>query len=169
MPRGRPKKDVIVSDNTPPETESETMNVDAIPAVEPVRKKGTKPGWKPAGQLPGLKAPRGYTAKWASSDTGKLAKLRAEGWIIMKPSDNRGVQIEHLDVNDGSPLAKEIRYRDLVAVMLPVELKEARNEWLRQENKDAMKNILKKTDEKFQEHGVQTYSPAGQSGRIVIE
>lgn len=167
MPRGIPKKkDVIASDNTIQERED--MKLEET-AVEPVRKKGTKPGWKPAGQLPRLKGPSGYSVKWASSDTGKLAKLRAEGWIIMKPSDNKGDPIEHVDVNDGNALGKEIRYRDLVAVMLPQELKEARDEWVREENRNAMKNILQKTDEKFKEHGVQTYAPTGQSGRIVIE
>lgn len=156
MPRGIPnKKEVVTSDN--------------VEIQEAPKKKGTKPGWKPAGQLPRLKAPPGYSVKWASSDTGKLAKLRAEGWIIMKPADNKGDPIEQIDVNDGSSLAKEIRYRDLVAVMLPKELKEARDEWVRQENRDAMKNILKQTDEKFQEHGVQTYAPTGQTGRIIIE
>lgn len=160
MPRGIPKNKIEKNEQT-----------DATQEIvqEPVIKKGTKPGWKPAGQLPHLKAPSGFTAKWASSDPGKLTKLRAEGWIVMKPSDNKGDPIVHVDVNDGSSLHGELRYRDMVAVMLPRERKEAREEWLRNENKDAMRNILKQTDDTLKEHGVQTYSPNGQSGRIVIE
>lgn len=134
---------------------------------ETPKKKGTRPGWRPAGQLPKLKAPPGYTAKWANPD--KLDRLRAEGWELMKPNQNRGQEILQIDVNDAGPLTGALRYRELVAIMLPNELKAERDEWVRQENREAVKHILKDADEKFQEKGVQTYAPTGQAGRIVIE
>jgi hypothetical protein len=165
MPRGKRK----VTDNGATTDQTE-KNVTQELQQEPVIKtKGTRPGWKPAGQLPKLKAPPGFTPKWASSDPGKLTKLRAEGWILMKPSDNKGEEILKVDVLDGSPIASELRYRDLVAVMLPNEMKAQRDEWLRNENREAMKNVLNQTDAKLEEIGVQTYSPKGQAGRIIID
>lgn len=134
---------------------------------EAPKKKGTKPGWRPSSQLPRLKAPSGFVAKW--SNPGKLEDRVAEGWVIMKPSDNKGTPIINVDVNDVGSLTGALRYRDLVAIMLPVELQEARREWLKQENTDAMKGILKDTDKEFEKHGVETYAPTGHSGRIVID
>lgn len=183
MPRGRPRKDQTVKENNSLETENfhensidegkdqmseVTIEQEKSETVVP-KKKGTRPEWKPSGQLPKLKAPAGFTAKWASSDPGKLSKLKAEGWEIMKPSDNKGQAIVSGDVNDSGSVTGELRYRDLVAVMLPNELKQARDEWVRSENREAMRSVLKDTDEKLKNGGVQTYHPRGQDGRIVID
>lgn len=132
--------------------------------------KGTRPGWKPSSQLPRLKAPNGFIAKWSAP--AKLTERLSEGWKIMKPVDNQGEEILNIDVNDVSSLTGALRYRDLVAIMLPKELKAARDEWLRNENKESMRGILGKTDESFKEHGVETFGvvPDGKGGssRIVI-
>ena len=144
------------------QTEAAQAQIDQTP-----KKKGTPPGWRPAGQTPRLKAPPGFTPKWANPE--KLDKLRAEGWVVMKHEDNKGDPILRVDVNDGSSLTGAIRYREMVAVMLPNDLKAARDEWVRNENKEAMKGILTETDEKFNVMGVQTYAPPGQSGRIIID
>jgi hypothetical protein len=159
----RPRKNPLPEDtNEAPQEQAQVQT-----EIEKPKKKGTRPGWKPAGQIPRLKAPPGFTAKWANPE--KLDKLRAEGWIIMKPEDNRGQEILKVDVNDTGSLTGAIRYREMIAIMLPNELKAERDEWLRNENREAMKNILKQTDEKLQDLGVQTYTPQGQAGRIVIE
>lgn len=159
----------MTSANPLPEEENQEQAVTQAQEVQTERpkKKGTRPGWKPAGQLPRLKAPPGFTPKWANPE--KLDKLRAEGWIIMKPEDNKGQEILKVDVNDAGSLTGALRYREMIAIMPPNELKEDRDEWVRSENREAMKNILKQTDEEFKEKGVETYKPEGQSGRIVIE
>ena len=151
-PTNEQNKDIAMSDET----------------EKPVAKKtkGTPPGWKPAGQLPKLKAPSGWTCKWSSP--AKLTERMSEGWKIMKPSDNQGDEILNIDVNDVGSLTGALRYRDLVAIMLPQELKTARDNWLKNENKEAMKGVLKETDEKLKEGGVETYVPKGQEGRVVI-
>lgn len=131
-----------------------------------VKKKGTPPNWKPSSQLPKLKAPAGYIAKWSAP--AKLTERLSEGWKIMKPDDNKGDAILNLDVNDVGSLTGALRYRDLVAIMLPKELKEARDIWLKNENAEAMKGVLKETDEKLKENGVETFTPTGQQGRVVI-
>lgn len=128
--------------------------------------KGTPPSWKPADQLPRLKAPQGWTAKWCNP--AKLTDRLSEGWKIMKPTDNRGDEILNIDVNDSASLTGALKYRDLVAIMLPKELKEARDKWLKNENQEQMRGILKDTDKKFKDGGVETYTPKGHEGRVVI-
>ena len=73
------------------------------------KSKGTPPGWKPASQLPRLKAPHGWTAKW--SNPAKLTERLSEGWKVMKPDDNRGEEILNIDVNDVGSLTGALRYR----------------------------------------------------------
>ena len=128
--------------------------------------KGTPPSWKPAAQLPKLKAPNGFTAKWCNP--AKLTERLSEGWKLMKPEDNKGSEILNIDVNDAGSLTGALKYRDLVAIMLPNELKEARDKWLRSENQEQMKGVLKEADEKLKENGVDTYTPKGLEGRVVI-
>lgn len=163
---GRPRKNPLPEGQEQAATQVQTETSTEV-STPKVKKKGTRPGWRPAGQLPRLKAPPGYTAKWANPE--KLDKLRAEGWEIMKPEDNKGQEILKVDVNDAGSLTGALRYRELVAIMLPNELKAERDEWVRSENKEAVKGIFAETDEKLKEHGVESYVPTGQAGRIVIE
>lgn len=125
---------------------------------------GTVPGWKPSSLLGTLKAKSGFHARWVSSDPANIAKKRSEGWIIMKPEDNVGSyqQAE-------SSLSGELRYRDLVAMMLPSSLKKSREEYYKNEVREATASILKQTDASLKQSGVSTYTPSGQAGRIVIE
>lgn len=132
-------------------------------------KKGTKPGWRPSSVLPQLKAKQGFTARWVRNESGNISKKLAEGWILMKPSDNVGIPIKAYDTPDANTLASEIRYRDSIAMMIADEDKEARQEYITSENHAATQQILRQTDEDFKRAGVQTYAPKGQSGRIVIE
>lgn len=170
--RGRPKKTVDQSTNeTEIQTEQTVKEEVVMPEAEHDQvvkstKKGTPPGWKPSNQLPKLRAPAGFTAKWSS--IAKLTERMSEGWKVMNPEDNRGDKIVNVDVNDVGSLTGALRYRDLVAIMLPNELKEARDKYIQNENKEAMKGVLRETDEKLKEGGVETYAPKGQSGRVVI-
>lgn len=172
MPRGRPKKIDVSNANTEEPQQIEQRMENVMPEAEQQeviksKTKGTPPGWKPAGQLPKLKAPAGFIPKWSA--IGKLTERLSEGWKIMKPEDNKGEAIINVDVHDVGSLTGALRYRDLVAIMLPKELKEARDNWLRNENKEAMKGILRESDEKLNKGGVETYIPKGQAGRVVIE
>lgn len=131
--------------------------------------KATKPGWRPASKVAGLKAKPGFKARWVSNDPSNISRKKAEGWIVMKPSDNVGEVISQEDVNDGNPLHDGIRYRDMIAMMLPNELVAEREQYYKKENQHAMGSILGETDGKMANMGVQTYAPKGQSGRIVID
>lgn len=139
------------------------------PAIEKSTKRGTRPGWQPASILPKLKARRGFTARWVRNDPGNIQRKMVEGWLLMKPSDNEGVAIIQAETPDTAPLASEIRYRDSIAMMLPDEDKKDRDEFYRNESRSVQQQVLSKTDEQFKSHGVATYTPKGQAGRIVID
>lgn len=132
-------------------------------------RKATKPAWRPASKLATLKAKDGFTARWVSADPTEIARKKAEGWVIMKPRDNIGPAIDQIDVNDGKALHDGIRYRDMIAMMLPDDMKKAREEYHEEENRQAMAGILKETDGQLNKMGAQTFAPKGAPGRIVIE
>lgn len=157
--------ETIVKRGRPAKADVDAVEIDKT--AEP--KKGTKPGWRPSSVLPQLKARHGFTARWVNNDSGNIAKKLSEGWILMKPSDNVGIPIRSYDIPDTNSLASEIRYRDSIAMMISNEDKLERQEYIREENRAATRQILQKTDEEFKRAGVQTYSPKGQTGRIVIE
>lgn len=132
--------------------------------------KATPPVWRPANKMAELKAKKGYTARWVNNDPANIAKKKAEGWIVMKPEDEIGTfSTSYKDVNDGKALGTGIVFRDSIAMMIPDELKAAREEFMRQENANAMSSILNKTDDKIKQTGASTYKPKGMSGRIVID
>lgn len=139
------------------------------PQIDTEKKKGTTPGWKPSSVLPNLKARHGFTARWVKNESANIYRKIEEGWVLMKAEDNIGIAIRQDNTPDANSLAGEIRYRDMIAMMLPDDKKLAREEYYSEENKSAKRSILNKTDEVFKRAGVQTYAPKEQSGRIVIE
>jgi len=134
-----------------------------------IEKRATKPNWRPASKVATLKARHGFTARWVNSDPGEIAAKKSEGWILMKPEDNLGDYQPLEDVNDGKAIFNGIRFRDMIAMMLPDDMKEAREEYMRRENANAKELILNKTDEEAKRNGVQIYAAKGHSGRIVID
>lgn len=141
----------------PPKIQTDIENENVAP-------KGTRPGWKPSSLLGTLKARTGFTARWVSSDPARIAKMRSEGWIVMKPADNIGTYAQ-----DETSLSGELRYRDMIGMMLPDSLRKERNEYYRRETDEATKSILRQTDGEMREKGVSTYTPKGMPGRIVID
>lgn len=131
-------------------------------------KRATKPGWNPSSMLGTLKAPAGYEARWVRNDPAAVAKKKAEGWIVMRPKDNTGTEIVQTDVADQKTIGDYIVYRDCIAMMLPLEMKAAREEYHRSEIVGTMKQILHDTDGEIGKLGGSTYKPKGMKGRIVI-
>ena len=88
----------------------------------------------------------------------------------MKPSDNVGAHIESLGyATDAGQLATEIRYQNMIAMMLPDDAKEDRTKYHQDRIRESTAGILAESDEKMKKMGMKTYTPKGQSGRIVIE
>jgi len=137
------------------------------PAMNTV-KEPTKPGWKPAARLGGVKAPSGYTARWVSDEPDNIARKKEEGWIVMDQKQNQK-NFDQQDVNDQGKTDSTIRYRGMIAMMLPDDLKKQRTEYYKAETNRATQMIMRKTDSEAKQMGVETYSPKGSSGRIVIE
>lgn len=135
----------------------------------PDTNRGTKPGWKPSSVLPQLIARHGFTARWVANEPANIYRKQSEGWLIMKSDDNKGTPIRQYDTPDANSLGTEIRYRDMIAMMIPDDAKQAREEYYREQNREAQRQILAKSDEQFKRSGVQTYTPKGMAGRIVIE
>lgn len=148
----------------PPKEKTEDMLAEAQTIKEP-----TKPGWRPANKLSYLKARAGYTARWVDSKQENVMKKKAEGWVVMKPSDHVGIPLETLDVNDGNAIGNEIRQREMIAMMIPDSLKAERADYYRSENKRAMDSILRESNEGLKKMGAATFKPKGMSGRIVID
>lgn len=139
------------------------------PIEKDEKKKGTPVGFRPSSVLPRLIAREGFSAKWIRNEAGHIASKLEEGWIIMKPTDNIGTSIRQDYVSEANSLGTEIRYRDLIAMMLPNEVKKAREEYYRNEARESQSQVLRETDSKLKSGGVQTYKPKGMAGRIVIE
>lgn len=128
----------------------------------------TRPGWKPAARMGGVKAPKGFTARWVADEPDNIARKKEEGWVML-PADKNQKDFDVKDVNDGNKMGSNIHYRGMVAMMLPDDKKEARTEYYKAETNRATQMIMKKTDGEAKNMGVQTYAPKGQGGRIVIE
>lgn len=133
------------------------------------KKIGTPVGWKPSSVLPNLVARKGFSAKWMRNDAGHIAAKQEEGWIIMKPNDNVGTVIRQDYISEANSLGTEIRFRDMIAMMLPDDLKNARANHYKQEFKAATAQPLRETDSALKKGNVRTYTPSGMAGRIIIE
>lgn len=131
-------------------------------------KEPTRPGWKPAARMGGIQAPRGYTARWVADEPDNIARKKEEGWVML-PADKNEKDFETKDVTDAGKLDSNIRYRGMIAMMLPDDKKQARTEYYKAETDRATKMIMRDSDKEARKMGVETYSPKGQSGRIVIE
>lgn len=131
-------------------------------------KSPTKPGWKPAARMATIKAPQGFNERWVSDEPDNIARKKEEGYVMMSQKDNKG-SFETQDVTDTGQIDSKIRYRGMVAMMLPDDMKEARTEYYKAETNRATKHIMGDTDKEAKKMGVQTYAPKGQGGRIVIE
>lgn len=106
-------------------------------------KKGNKPSWKPASRLGFLTVPKGYTPRWCSGDEANIQKKMAEGWVPVNkttvPSGEHVRSHNERQVNDSDNLSGVVRYREMVGMMLPNELKEARDEFHKEENMKQLK------------------------------
>lgn len=129
----------------------------------------TKPGWRPSYAQAFLKAPSGYTARWVRNEAGNIQRKLAEGWKMMRPEDNKGAPIIAQDTTEANALASEIRHRDMIAMMMPVEMKEQRTAYYQAETQRLTSAVFDKTDQEFKKNGVATYAPKGMKGRIVID
>lgn len=104
-------------------------NPEALEEAVPAPKKG-KRSWAPAQKLSLVNKQPGFRHRWCDNDPQNIEKKQAEGWVFVDP--NQGVKADHEfpeHVSDGKPLTSTKTYRELVAMALPEDLAEARDEY----------------------------------------
>lgn len=102
------------------------------------KKKGQPVNWKPASRLPKIDAPEGFTVAWKSNTPENIRRLQLEGWeVANRIEHNMDVKMGdyYRKVNDSPTSEKEstIVHNELIAMVLPNELADARKEYYRQE------------------------------------
>lgn len=114
-------------------------------------KKGKKIEWRPANTLDYLNAAEGHTARWVRNDEANIQKKMAEGWVAINKVTAPGANLDRKmtsAVQDGVQMTSSIQYRELVAMELPAELKEARDEYYKQRTAEQINGRIRATDAK---------------------
>lgn len=124
-------------------------------------KKGKRVQFRPAAKLGGFQAPDGYVPRWVNSaDTANVMRKQQEGWefanSVTMPGYKQLNEVLHgKEVTESNGLSKGvIRHNEMVAMVLPQEIKESRDEYFgnltkqrtqsriqSKEQKDKLKNI----------------------------
>lgn len=117
--------------------------------VKRVVKSGKRPSWKPASRLGELSVPEGYNGRWCSNDEANIQKKLAEGWVFVNKTNFP--QTEHkesgnADVVDSVGVQGGVTYREMVGMMLPAELVEARTEYYKERNRKQLMAKIKMKD-----------------------
>jgi hypothetical protein len=107
-------------------------------AVKPVR-------WKPASRLGTISTPEGYRARWVHDTPDNISKKKAEGWEILDKSKFPkigGGEYEN-QVTDSKGLTSTVLKRnELIAMVIPEEMAQERDEYYRRETEDATQSAL---------------------------
>lgn len=129
---GRPRR----VDNVDPEEQATTQT-----DVKPAKKKGRAIRWDDGSRMGHLKVPEGYAGRWCDEDDGNITKKLEQGWEFVNktnyPQTGREVAHDFSDVKDGSGKSNDglVRYRKMIGMMLPPDLKEDRDAFFRQKNR----------------------------------
>jgi hypothetical protein len=131
-------------------------------------KKTGKPTWAPAQKLTLKNKREGFRYRWCEKDSQNLQKKEAEGWVYANAET--GAPAEHVNPGDSTPTTSTQEYRELVAMALPEEIGEARDEYFRaltEKQTSGLKGQLQgDLDEAARKHGGYRASATGQ---IVID
>lgn len=133
------------------------------PGRPPNVKKG-KAVWRPARRLDLNNKEPDWGYRWMNADDPRYIESKMEeGWVVVNKTT--GIKAEKSESDgDGNPLAGAVKTRELVAMALPPELKEAREEYFTQLTDARTIGMKKKLDEDLSKGG-----PARAEGKIVIE
>lgn len=111
------------------------------------KKKGQKVQFKPASRLPKLNCPEGFKVAWKHNTTENIRKCQLEGWIVANRLEhNMDVDMGdyYRKLNDRPISAREstIVHNELIAMLIPEEMAEARAEYYRQETEKQTRSKL---------------------------
>lgn len=103
-----------------------------------VKKKGQPVNFKPASRVPKLEAPDGFRVAWKHNTPENIRRLQYEGWEVANRIEH------HMDVQMGDYYKKlndrpineaesSITHNELIAMLIPDDVAEARKEYYRNE------------------------------------
>lgn len=100
------------------------------------KKKGQKVEFKPARRLPALECPEGFRVAWKHNTPENIRRLQYEGWqVANRIEHNMDVEMGNYykKLNDSPFSEKEstIVHNELIAMLLPEDMAEARKEYHR--------------------------------------
>lgn len=115
-----------------------------------VVKKGNKPTWKPAMVLDKVDGvPEGHTARYVRNEEKNVQRKLKEGWIpLNKTNSGAKAESEEHHIKDSHTLGSHIGKRELVVMVLPDELKQAREEHFQKETRTMTEAKLKAHDQR---------------------
>lgn len=101
-------------------------------------KKGKKAQFRPASKLGYFNAPDGFTPRWVNgADQGNIMKKKAEGWEFVNATTLPGFEqvneiVRKKEVTESGGLGNGVlRHNEMVAMVLPNEIKESRDEYFK--------------------------------------
>lgn len=113
---------------------------ESSPKVKTTRKKkGSTRGFKPGNALGMVKVPKGYTPRWCDADQANINKKLQEGWVFVNKTTSGSAGHERRDGKeenstiDGHDLSTVVKYRELVAMMMPDDLVQSRRDYYHNE------------------------------------
>lgn len=112
------------------------------------KKKGQPVTFKPARRLPEIEAPEGFTVAWKSNTPENVRRLQYEGWEVANRIEHNmdvkmGNYYKKLNDKPASEAESTIVHNELIAMLLPNEMAEARREYHRQETEKQTRAKLK--------------------------
>lgn len=111
------------------------------------KKKGSPVTFKPARRLPELNCPKGFKVAWKHNTPENIRRLQYEGWQVASRLEHK-MDVEmgnyYKKLNDSPTSEKEsiITHNELIAMLLPEEMAEARKEYHRQETEKQTRSKL---------------------------
>lgn len=108
-------------------------------ADKPVEKKKGQPvNFKPASRIPKLTPPKGFQVAWKENTPENVRRMQYEGWEIANRIEHKmdmdmGDYYRKINDRPGSENSSTITHNELIAMLLPDEMVEARREYYRKE------------------------------------
>lgn len=136
--------------------------------------KGKKVSWRPSTRLGRVHLPANmkgkYRTRWVKGTPDRVAQMQEEGWMLVNDTVAKGVQAPtDKEVTDGANLDSALRKREMVAMVIPEELAEARDKFYKEETEKQTQGVLGGLDSEASRMGVKTYAATGRNKRVIIE
>ena len=110
--------------------------------------------WAPARMLDLNGKMPGFRYRWVDVDPSNIRKKLAEGWQFV--NKETGHPVEHQDpglMHGGTAPDTSVRYRDVVAMALPEETGQARDEYFREINERQIAGVNRAASDKMRQVG----------------